>query len=192
MAAEPPDPSVPKEIAEPVDEGDFGKSLRNVATELDAVSLLLGDARIQIPDLQAKKRILEIIGVAGDFSTRTFDAVMTPTPLPRLTTDNLDEFMSDICLVEIKATRKAIRNETLSGFFFGATKREYDLGEAMGDRYRFAFVVLNDINDYGRPFFVLMTLAEVERRTRTKRIQYQVNLGANLDTIGVEPLFGDN
>lgn len=37
-----------------------------------------------------------------------------------------------------------------------------------------------------------MNLAEVERRTKTKRIQYQVNLGSNLDALGVErPLFGE-
>lgn len=46
------------DVAEAPEEGDFGNSLRNVGTELDAVSLMLGDARIQIPDLRTKKRIL--------------------------------------------------------------------------------------------------------------------------------------
>lgn len=45
----------------------------------------------------------------------------------------------------------------------------------LGNRFNFAFVVLNSDNDYGAPFFVLLTLDQVEARTRTQRIQYQVN-----------------
>lgn len=117
---------------------------------------------------------------------------MTPTPAPALSAEYIESFINDVSLVEVKATRKAIRNAALNGFFSERPKREYDLAEALGDRYRFAFVVLNDLNNYGRPFFVLMNLAEVERRTKTKRIQYQVNLGSNLDALGVErPLFGE-
>ena len=44
------------------------------------------------------------------------------------------------------------------------------------NRFRFAFVVLNSANIYGKPFAVLLTLQELEHRTRSKRIQYQVNL----------------
>ena len=69
----------------------------------------------------------------------------------------------------MKTTRKPIRNEALSGFFFGATQREYDMAAALGDQYLFAFVVLNSENDYERPFAVLLSLEEVEARTRTKR-----------------------
>jgi hypothetical protein len=36
--------------------------------------------------------------------------------------------------------------------------------------------VLNSANAYGKPFAVLLTLSELEHRTRAKRIQYQVNL----------------
>ena len=79
-------------------------------------------------------------------------------------------------LVEMKTTKKPIKDATLAGFFFGATQREYDLAAKLGDRFRFAFVVLNSANIYGKPFAVLLTLQELEHRTRTKRIQYQVNL----------------
>ena len=84
----------------------------------------------------------------------------------------------------MKTTKKAIQNASLHGFFFGATEREYDMARALGDRYLFAFIVLNSANEYGRPFAVLLTLEEVERRTQKRRIQYQVNFRSDLTSVG--------
>jgi hypothetical protein len=70
---------------------------------------------------------------------------------------------------------------THAGFFFGATQREYDLAAKLGDKFRFAVVVLNSNNIYNKPFAVLLTLQELEIRTRAKRIQYQVNLWSKAD-----------
>lgn len=57
------------------------------------------------------------------------------------------------------------------------------MAQKLGDRFRFAFVVLNDKRDkkgnpntYGRPFAVLLTHDELVARTQTKRVQFQVNL----------------
>lgn len=83
-------------------------------------------------------------------------------------------------MVEMKVTKKPIRNEALNGFFFGATERERAMATALGEKYRFAFVVLSDDNDHGRPFAVLLGLAEVERRTRPWRVQYQVNFRTDM------------
>jgi hypothetical protein len=58
------------------------------------------------------------------------------------------------------------------------------MARTLGDRFLFAFVVLNKANDYGRPFAVLLTLDEVERRTQKRRIQYQVNFRSDLEPIG--------
>ena len=49
------------------------------------------------------------------------------------------------------------------------------MARALGDRYLFAFVVLNENNVFERPFAVLLPLEEVERRTREWRVQYQVS-----------------
>jgi len=84
----------------------------------------------------------------------------------------------------MKTTKKAIQNASLHGFFFGATEREYDMARALGDSYLFAFIVLNSANEYGRPFAVLLTLEEVERRTQKRRIQYQVNFRSDLTSVG--------
>src|SRR5205823_3367534 len=78
-------------------------------------------------------------------------------------------------LVEVKSTRKPIKDANLNGFFFGATEREYAMAAALGDRYLFAFIVLSSVNNFGRPFAVLLTLDQVVERTRAKRTQFQVN-----------------
>ena len=96
----------------------------------------------------------------------------------------LPKHLDQIVLVEMKTTKKPIKDAGLAGFFFGATQREYDLAAKLGERFRFAFVVLNSANAYGKPFAVLLTLEELEHRTRSKRIQYQVNLWNAKDARG--------
>jgi hypothetical protein len=81
----------------------------------------------------------------------------------------------EVALVEVKATRKAIKNTALNGFFFGTTDRQCQLARAAGNRYWYAFIVLNSANDYGRPLYGLMPLLEMERPTQSKRLQYQVS-----------------
>ena len=112
---------------------------------------------------------------------------MTAKPVPPIDVGNVDELFPSLTLIEMKTTRalrKRIRNERLEGFFFGATEREYEMARTLGDRYLFAFVVLNTANDYDRPFAVLLTLDEVERRTLNRRIQYQVNFRTDFDPVG--------
>jgi hypothetical protein len=121
---------------------------------------------------------------------------MTPEPTVPITLDNVDSAFPTLCLVEMKTTRKSIQNESLNGFFFGATEREYEMARTLGERYLFAFVVLDSRNEYGRPFAVLLTLEEVERRTRKRRVQYQVNFRTDLASseeagAGWLVLFGD-
>jgi hypothetical protein len=106
---------------------------------------------------------------------------MTPEPVVPITIANIAEHLASIRLVEMKSTRKPIKDANLNGFFFGATEREYAMAAALGDRYLFAFVVLNSLNVYGRPFAVLLTLDQVERRTRAKRTQFQVNFGTGME-----------
>jgi hypothetical protein len=162
----------------------FTKSLANQGVQKAGISLLLTDARFQVVDLSTKRRILELIGKPGAFGTQTFDAVMTPAPTGQITPENVDAAFPTLTLIEMKTTLKPITNELLHGFFFGATEREYEMARTLGERYLFAFVVLNDTNDYARPFAVLLTLDEVERRTRKRRVQYQVNFRSDLSAVG--------
>jgi hypothetical protein len=174
----------------PLPDPRFGKSARNLASEMDALELLTSNPRFQVPNAQTKKEILRLLYAPPGVSHRTFDAVRTPEPVEQINMSNVSRYIDVIDLVELKATRKSIRNAALNGFFFGATKREYDLAASLPERYLFAFVVLSSDNDYGQPFFVLLTLEELERRTRTKRIQFQVNLRSDTDSAGLSPEFG--
>ena len=162
------------------DELKFGKSRSNRRVENAGLALLLQDPRFQAVDTPTKRLIIAQLPVKGDFGIQTFDAVMTPSPVEPITRENVEGYLASLRLVEMKTTRKPIKDENLNGFFFGATEREYAMARALGDKYVFAFVVLNSDNFHNRPFFILLTLDEVERRTRAKRIQYQVNFRSDI------------
>jgi hypothetical protein len=169
---------------EPLPSTKFDKSRSNSLTEKLGLSVLLSDRRFQWVDLPTKRRILLLIAEAGlgsgIFGHQTFDAIMTPIPRPPVTADNVDQYFDELTLVEMKTTRKPIKGAALNGFFFGATERERAMARALGDRYRFAFVVLNEDNEFGRPFAVLLALDEVELRTREWRVQYQVSFRSDI------------
>jgi hypothetical protein len=161
------------------DLGDHGKSKRNRVVEKAGLQdVLLKDPRFQAPSTETKKALLKALGL-GDtklYGPQSFDAIMLPQATELIDQTTLPCYLEQIVLVEMKTTKKPIKDAALAGFFFGATQREYDLAAKLGDKFRFAFVVLNSANAYGKPFAVLLTLSELEHRTRAKRIQYQVNL----------------
>jgi hypothetical protein len=161
------------------DLGDHGKSKRNRVVEKAGLQdVLLKDPRFQAPSTETKKALLKALGL-GDtklYGPQSFDAIMLPQATELIDQTTLPRYLEQIVLVEMKTTKKPIKDAALAGFFFGATQREYDLAAKLGDKFRFAFVVLNSANAYGKPFAVLLTLSELEHRTRAKRIQYQVNL----------------
>jgi hypothetical protein len=156
----------------------YTKSLDNQARERSALGFVLdSERRFQRPDRETKRRILELLSLpkGGEWTDQTFDLVLTPPNTPPLTAELADTYIDEIYLVEVKATKKPIRNTALNGFFFGTTDRQYQLARAAHGRYRYAFIVDNSDNDYGRPFYVLLTLEEVEEKTASKRLQYQVS-----------------
>jgi hypothetical protein len=161
------------------DLGDHGKSKRNRVVEKAGLQdVLLKDPRFQAPSTETKKALLKALGL-GDtklYGPQSFDAIMLPQATELIDQTTLPRYLEQIVLVEMKTTKKPIKDAALAGFFFGATQREYDLAAKLGEKFRFAFVVLNSANAYGKPFAVLLTLSELEHRTRAKRIQYQVNL----------------
>lgn len=171
------------------DIGDHGKSRRNRRVEKAGLrKVLLKDPRFQAPTTETKKAILAALGL-GDtkrYGPQSFDAIMLPQAEETIDVSSLPRHLDQLVLVEMKTTKKAIKDARLAGYFFGATEREYELAARLGDRFRFAFVVLNSANVYRKPFAVLLTLPELERRTRAKRIQFQVNLWSAKEAVPSE------
>ena len=100
---------------------------------------------------------------------------MTNEPRSPLGVDDVPVVLDDITLIEMKTTAKPIQNVSLAGYFFGTSETQYNLADVAGPRLKWAFVVMNDQNDYGRPFFALLSTGEVRKSTRTRRVQFQVN-----------------
>ncbi len=163
-----------------ISDATFDKSRSNRRTEKHGVTVVTRDPRFQWVAPGVRRAILNRLGVPQTFSDRVFDVVMTERPRPSLTLESLDDVMDELRLIEIKVTQKVIHDEALGGYFFGATKNEFDVAELLGEKYLFALVVLGAANKYGDDFFVLLTLPELESRIKSKRLQYQVTLERGL------------
>lgn len=156
-------------------QASYKKTLSNNQTEDEALRVVLqADDCAQYVSNKTRNRILELKGLKGRFSSRVFDLVRTDARAPPLDEANVADFIDAITLIEVKATKAPIVDAQLDGFFFGATANEYQIAQELGHRYLFAFVVLRPAA--GKPpFHVLLDLAEVEKRTATRRTQFQVN-----------------
>lgn len=131
--------------------------------------LLETDKRFLNPDKQSRKAIMEMLSIDKKYH-RAFDLISIPEHT------NLEEIIlinkpDEIVLIELKTTMKRLDN-LLSGFFFGATKNEFDLAEKLGNKYLFCFVSLHKKTSK----HVLLSYEELKVRIKTKRIQYQINL----------------
>lgn len=102
--------------------------------------------------------------------SRAFDLIKIPGYT------NLEEIVrlesaKDIMFIELKTTKKYL-SDIPRGFFFGATENEFNLAKQLKDQFQFCFVSLHP-DSLG---YSLLTLVELEKIIKTKRIQYQINL----------------
>jgi hypothetical protein len=150
-------------------------TLSNNQTESDARQLLAQlDPGFIIPSRKGVQQILEVLGLDRSFS-RAFDLIYVPSRDHSKSEEVLiaeDQFI----LIELKTTKKRLRNNPY-GFFFGATKNEFDLAEKMGDRYKFCFISLHRESSS----YALVTLEELRKLVKTQRIQYQINIKTRAD-----------
>lgn len=145
-------------------------TLDNNKSEKEALSFLItSDLNFLNPDKKSRKIIMELLNIDKKYA-RAFDLILIPghTNLEQVIQFNKTE---EIILVELKTTKKKLINLP-SGFFFGATESEFALAKQLGDRYKFCFVSLHAESRN----FVLLTLEELNKIIKTKRIQYQINL----------------
>jgi hypothetical protein len=83
----------------------------------------------------------------------------------------IETYLDEILFIELKTTKKYLP-ENPKGFFFGATENEFNFAKLLGSRFRFCFVCLNDKS----LSYSMLTIDELEKIIRNKRIQFQINL----------------
>jgi hypothetical protein len=145
-------------------------TLDNNKSEKEAISFLVAsNVNFLNPDKESRKVIMEMLGIDKKFS-RAFDLVLIPgfTNLNEVIRLNKTE---QITLIELKTTKKKLENLP-TGFFFGATESEFTLAKQLGDNYQFCFVSIHEETKK----YVLLTLDELNKIIKTKRIQFQINL----------------
>lgn len=150
----------------------FTLTLSNNITEKEGVLFLLdnhtGFFKI---DLNVKKELLDLLQIERRY-LQSFDLIYIPDMVGKtINSENLKTFLEDIIFVELKTTKKYLPDNP-KGFFFGATENEFNFGKLLGNRFLFCFVTLNE----KAPSFILLSIKELEKKIRNKRIQYQINL----------------
>ena len=145
-------------------------TLENNKSEKEAIEFLMkSDSKFISPDKTSRKRLLEVFKIDPKYA-RAFDLLLIPGHT------NLEEVIElesidDVTFVELKTTKKKLPNMP-KGFFFGATQSEFDVAELLGDKYLFCFVSLHPETMK----YALLSLNDLNKIIRTKRIQYQINL----------------
>lgn len=150
----------------------FKLTLSNNVTEKEGIIYLIEEQTgfFKI-DKEMKKELLDRVNIPHNF-LQSFDMVYIPKLKGiQFEKDYIETHLDEILFVELKTTKKYLPYNP-KGFFFGATENEFNFGKLLGDRFRFCFVCLNEQS----PSYALLTVEELEKIIRNKRIQYQINL----------------
>ena len=150
----------------------FKLTLSNNVTEKEGIIYLIEEQTgfFKI-DKEMKKELLDRVNMPHNF-LQSFDLVYIPKLKGiQFEKDYIETHLDEILFVELKTTKKYLPDNP-KGFFFGATENEFNFGKMLGDRFRFCFVCLNEKS----PSYALLTLEELEKIIRNRRIQYQINL----------------
>lgn len=150
----------------------FKLTLSNNVTEKEGIIYLIEEQTgfFKI-DKDMKKELLDRVNIPHNF-LQSFDMVYIPKLKGiQFKKDYIETRLDEILFVELKTTKKYLPDNP-KGFFFGATENEFNFGKLIGDRFRFCFVCLNEQS----LSYVMLTLEELEKIIRNRRIQYQINL----------------
>ncbi len=148
----------------------YSITLNNNVTEKAGIQFLIdSDKNFINPDKESRKVIMALMGIDVKYA-RAFDMILVEGH------SNLEEIIelkqtSKITLIELKTTKKKLP-ELPKGFFFGATQNEFDIAAQFGEQYKFCFVSLHEES----MSYALLSLKELNKIIKTKRVQYQINL----------------
>jgi CRISPR/Cas system-associated endonuclease/helicase Cas3 len=145
-------------------------TLENNKSEKEAIKFLLdSDENFILPSKESRKELMEFLNIDKKF-IRAFDLILIEGHTNQEAAIELNN-KSSITLIELKTTKKKISNMPF-GFFFGATENEFNLAQAFKDQFKFCFVSLHPESKS----YKMLTLSELNKIIKTKRIQYQINL----------------
>lgn len=150
----------------------FKLTLSNNVTEKQGINYLVekqtGFFKI---DKDMKKELLDRVNITHNY-LQSFDMVYIPKLSGvKFEKDYIETHLDEILFVELKTTKKYLPQNP-KGFFFGATENEFNFGKLLGNRFRFCFVCLNEES----LSHAMLTIEELEKIIKNKRIQYQINL----------------
>jgi len=150
----------------------FVLTLSNNVTEKEGINYLMQNhTGFFNVNTDTKKIILDLLHLEHRYRG-AFDMVYIRDLVGKeLTADHITTRIEDVILVELKTTKKYLPNNP-KGFFFGATENEFNFAKIMGKKFRFCFVCLNP----NSPSFCMLTIDELEKVIKNKRIQFQINL----------------
>jgi hypothetical protein len=139
---------------------------KNLRTEkLGLAHLIKKEKGVFEPTKEQRQHILKLLGLDPRKFARSFDAL-------RLLVPSFEQVKGPqhIQMIEIKVTSKHLPNFP-DKFFFGMTKNEEDLMKLFGENFKLCLLSV-----YGEGKYLLLTQAELEKRIKNRRIQYQINL----------------
>lgn len=150
----------------------FKLTLSNNVTEKQGINYLIekqtGFFKI---DKEMKRELLDKVNIPHSY-LQSFDMVYIPKMKGVVfEAEFIETHLDELIFVELKTTKKYLP-ENPKGFFFGATEKEFNFGKLIGERFRFCLVCLNEKS----PSYVMLTLEELDKIVKIKRIQYQINL----------------
>jgi hypothetical protein len=149
----------------------FQITLSNNRTEKEGLEYLLArEPEWFLPDANGRRHLLDIFELDRKFS-RAFDLVWIKGRKRRDHAERVVAKTDKVVFIELKTTKKQLANNP-RGFFFGATKNEFDFADKLGERFRFCFVCLHPETTS----HVLLSPGELSAIIKAKRIQYQINL----------------
>lgn len=150
----------------------FKLTLSNNVTEKQGINYLIEEETGFFKlDKEMKKELLDRVDIPHRF-LQSFDMVYIPKLKGvKFEKKFIETHLDELMFIELKTTKKYLP-ENPKGFFFGATENEFNFGKLLGDSFRFCFVCLNE----NSPSYAMLTIEELEKIIRNKRIQFQINL----------------
>jgi hypothetical protein len=153
-------------------EESFKLSLLNFVTEKQGIDYLIEEQTgFFLVDKPTKRVLLDKLNLSHSY-LRSFDMVFIPRMKGVVFKEQyIETHLDELIFVELKTTKKYLP-ESPKGFFFGATEKEFNFGKLVGDKFKFCLVCLNPES----PSYTMLTLEELDKIVKIKRIQYQINL----------------